>query len=82
LTGRDGQIGQDGDLLVHQVVDDRRQASSPSAAAGRTSARLVSDPKESITWTQVPTAIRPAARRHRLGPGAGSRGDPLADLAV
>jgi hypothetical protein len=47
LTGRDGRIGQDGDLLVRQVVDDR-QASSPSVA-GRPPAQLVSDPTESIT---------------------------------
>jgi hypothetical protein len=46
LTGR-GKIGQDGDLLMRQVVDDR-QASSPSVA-GRTPAQLVSDPTESIT---------------------------------
>ena len=61
LTGRDGQIGQDGDLLVRQVVDDR-QASSPSVA-GRTPARLVSDPTESITWTQP----RPPPVRRRGG---------------
>jgi hypothetical protein len=43
--GRDGQIGQDGDLLVRQVVDERQ--TPPPSVAGRT--RLVGDPTESIT---------------------------------
>jgi hypothetical protein len=79
--GRDGQIGQDGDLLVRQVVDDR-QASSPLVAGGRQLGSSAIRPSPS-PGTQAPTATRPTARRHsRLFPAAGPRGDPLGDLSV
>jgi hypothetical protein len=45
LTGRDGQSGQDGNLLVRQVIDERQ--TPPAFVAGRT--RLVGDPTEPIT---------------------------------
>jgi hypothetical protein len=61
MTGRDGQIGQDGDLLVHQSSTTAKR--HHRRLRGRTPARLVSDPTESVTWTHAPTATRPTARR-------------------